>query len=221
MSLPALQPRRTGRLSDSAAAARARLSVVPRVRTRAPRMPFLALVTLMLVGGVVGLLMFNTQMQQASFAEANLEDEASALTSRQEQLEAEIENLRDPQRVAQAAQEQGMVLPAATGSCSPTAASSAMPSPPPATIRCRSSRVPPSVPACSTLPPSSCRPRSPRRASRAGRRSRDRNVATDTDPVQPRPVHGGSPCPCAVRVSAARADPCGAARRCCACASGS
>lgn len=115
MSLPALQPRRTGRLSDSAAAARARLSVVPRVRTRAPRMPFLALVTLMLVGGVVGLLMFNTQMQQASFAEANLEDEASALTSRQEQLEAEIENLRDPQRVAQAAQEQGMVLPAATG----------------------------------------------------------------------------------------------------------
>ena len=52
------------------AVTRARLTVVPRRRTQAPRIPFVTLVTVVLVGGVVGLLLFNTSMQQASFAAA-------------------------------------------------------------------------------------------------------------------------------------------------------
>ena len=53
---------------------RARLTVVPRPRTRprAPRVPFVTLVSVILLGGVVGLLMFNTSMQQASFRAAAL-----------------------------------------------------------------------------------------------------------------------------------------------------
>ena len=110
MSMPAFQPRRVPR-PGAPATTRARLSVVPLRRTRAPRIPFLALVTLVLVGGVVGLLMFNTSMQQASFAESNLEEEAASLTAHEQSLKMELEQLRDPQRVARAAQAQGMVLP--------------------------------------------------------------------------------------------------------------
>jgi len=88
---------------------RARLSVVPRRRTRAARMPFVALVSMVLLGGVVGLLLFNTSMQQASFAATALDAEAGTLAARQQGLEMELDRLRDPQRIAGAALRLGMV----------------------------------------------------------------------------------------------------------------
>jgi cell division protein FtsB len=87
---------------------RARLTVVPR-RTRAPRMPFTILVALVLLGGVVGLLMFNTSMQQASFRVTALEARAAALHAQEQSLRMELDGLRDPQLVAQRAQQLGMV----------------------------------------------------------------------------------------------------------------
>lgn len=90
-------------------ARRARLRLVPRRRTTAARVPFIILVTLMLVGGVVGLLLFNTSMQQASFAATKLERQATTLAAREQTLLLELEDLRDPQRVARAAVGQGMV----------------------------------------------------------------------------------------------------------------
>lgn len=111
MSAVAPQPRsRVARTAESAVT-RARLAVVPRTRVRSPRVPFLLLVSLILVGGVVGLLLFNTHMQQASFASTALEDQAASLTAREQTLRMELESLRDPQRVALAAQQMGMVLP--------------------------------------------------------------------------------------------------------------
>ncbi len=88
---------------------RARLTVVPRMRNRAPRIPFVTLVTVIMLGGVVGLLIFNTSMQQSSFATTNLQQEATALGLREQTLQMELENLRDPQRVALKAQRMGMV----------------------------------------------------------------------------------------------------------------
>lgn len=88
---------------------RARLSVVPRGRVRAARMPFVALVTMMLLGGVVGLLLFNTSMQQASFAATALEEQATTLAARQQTLEMDLDRLRNPQRIAASAQDLGMV----------------------------------------------------------------------------------------------------------------
>lgn len=111
MSSPALQPRLT-RIAQEAVD-RARLTVVPRVRTRAPRVPFVTLVSLVLVGGIVGLLLFNTSMQQASFSASNLEDQADALAAREQTLRMELDDLRDPQRVATQAQQMGMVIPTA------------------------------------------------------------------------------------------------------------
>ncbi len=99
----------------NAALSRARLTVVPRVRARAPRVPFVLLVSLVLALGVVGLLMFNTSMQQAAFTTSRLEDKAAALTAREQALAVEVEALRNPQRVAEQAQAMGMVLP--SGSC--------------------------------------------------------------------------------------------------------
>jgi hypothetical protein len=92
---------------------RARLTVVPRVRSRAPKVPFVSLVTLLLVGGVAGLLAFNTSMQQASFTATSMEQRAAVLDAREQSLQMELETLRDPQRVAVTARRMGMVPPSA------------------------------------------------------------------------------------------------------------
>ncbi len=113
MSLSAARTRSRVPRIASAAVERARLSVVPRARTRAPRIPFVTLVSLVLVGGVVGLLLFNTSMQQASFAATSLEEQATSLAAREQTLRMELEDLRNPQRVATQAQDMGMVVPAA------------------------------------------------------------------------------------------------------------
>lgn len=113
MSSAAPQPRlRVPRIAQDAVD-RARLTVVPRVRSRAPRVPFVTLVSIVLVGGIVGLLLFNTSLQQASFAAASLEEQADALAAREQTLRMELDELRDPQRVASEAQRMGMVIPAA------------------------------------------------------------------------------------------------------------
>lgn len=113
MSSPALQPRtRVTRIAQEAVD-KARLTVVPRVRTRAPRVPFVTLVSLVLVAGIVGLLLFNTSMQQASFAASSLENQADTLAAREQTLRMELDELRNPQRVAMEAQEMGMVIPSA------------------------------------------------------------------------------------------------------------
>ena len=97
-----------------AAVERARLTVVPRATSRrAARVPFMALVSLLLVGGVAGLLFFNTSMQQASFTATSLEDRAERLEAQRQGLQMELESLRNPQRVAVQAKAMGMVPGAA------------------------------------------------------------------------------------------------------------
>jgi cell division protein FtsB len=109
MSTPLSQVRgRVPRFAE-AAVERARFTVVPRRVQPAPRVPFVTLVSLLLVGGVVGLLFFNTHMQQASFVATTLEQEAAALTAKEESLRMQLHQLRDPQRVAVRARRLGMV----------------------------------------------------------------------------------------------------------------
>ncbi len=113
MSSPAFQIRTRVPRIAGAAVERARLSVVPRPRSKAARVPFVMLVSLVLLGGVVGLLLFNTSMQQASFAATNLERQAGTLSAREQSLKMELDVLRNPQRVARQAQRMGMVTPPA------------------------------------------------------------------------------------------------------------
>lgn len=98
-------PRLTG------AVEKARLSLVPARRVRAPRAPFAVLVFLILGAGVVGLLMFNTHMQQSSFYATELQKQADDLTAQKQRLDMELEELRNPQHLAAAAKELGMVAP--------------------------------------------------------------------------------------------------------------
>ncbi len=112
-TLPVSQPSMLSRARApfEAAIDRARLTVVPHRRVRAPRMPFVTLVSVVLLGGVIGLLCFNTQMQQASFAASTLEDRAANLSAREQTLHSELQALRDPQHLAVLAAQAGMVAP--------------------------------------------------------------------------------------------------------------
>lgn len=101
---------RAPRLAE-AAVEKARLTLVPNRRTAAPRAPFAVLVFAILGAGVVGLLMFNTHMQQASFYATRLQNRADDLTARQQKLDMELERLRAPQRLAEAGKALGMVAP--------------------------------------------------------------------------------------------------------------
>ena len=98
-----------------AAVERARLTVVPPRRslgrTQAARTPFAVLVLVMLAAGVVGLLMFNTNMQQASFKATALQERVNVLTAKEQALDMELDKLRDPQNLAEAAKALGMVAP--------------------------------------------------------------------------------------------------------------
>lgn len=102
-----------------AAVERARLTVVPPRRslgrTQAARTPFAVLVLAMLAAGVVGLLMFNTHMQQSSFKATALQGQVTALTAREQSLAMELDQVRDPQHLATAAKHLGMVAPAQPG----------------------------------------------------------------------------------------------------------
>jgi hypothetical protein len=61
--------------------------------------------------GTVGLLMFNTHMQQVSFRATALQERADALTAREQALSMQLAHLRDPQVLASRAKRLGMVVP--------------------------------------------------------------------------------------------------------------
>lgn len=174
-----------------AAVERARLRVVPRRRTSAARVPFVALVSLVLVGGVVGLLLFNTSMQQAAFASTALEQQASTLTARQQTLEMELDVLRNPQRVAEQAQRLGMV-PSGTPAYLELPAGKVLGEPAPATLEnsIRLEPRPPAKPAVLTPDPVVRRivALGPTSASLAAQRGRDGNERRDQT-TQRRPEH--------------------------------
>ena len=107
--LPRLAPQLYSAALSRAAVSRARLTVVPRQDSRRPRAPFVVLVAAVLLAGVVGLLLFNTHMQQGSFRASALEARATQLHATRQALEMELDQLRDPQQLAVRAQRLGMV----------------------------------------------------------------------------------------------------------------
>jgi hypothetical protein len=111
MSTPLAHARNRVPRQTWSAVERARLHVVPLRTQKAPRVPFVALLSLLLVGGVVGLLLFNTNMQQGSFVASALEEQAAVLAGKEESLRMQLDRLRDPQQIAARAKKLGMVPP--------------------------------------------------------------------------------------------------------------
>jgi hypothetical protein len=88
---------------------RPRLTVVPRVVSRAPRLPFLVLVVLVLATGLVGLLLLNTSMERGAYQVTALRQQSAALSIEQQALTLKVAAMQDPQAVAQKALALGMV----------------------------------------------------------------------------------------------------------------
>lgn len=88
---------------------RPRLTVVPRMVSQAPRLPFLVLVVSVLAVGLVGLLLLNTSMERGAYQVTALRQQSAALGIQHQALQLKVAALEDPQEVAQKALDLGMV----------------------------------------------------------------------------------------------------------------
>lgn len=88
---------------------RPRLTIVPRMASRAPRVPFVILVVLVLGVGLIGLLLLNTALQRGAYEISDLRTRSDSLAVQQQTLEMQVAQLRQPHRVAEAALALGMV----------------------------------------------------------------------------------------------------------------
>jgi hypothetical protein len=88
---------------------RPRLTIVPKVAARAPRVPFVILVVLVLGGGLIGLLLLNTSLQRGAYEITDLRGRSAALAAQEQSLRMAVSDLRQPHRVARAALALGMV----------------------------------------------------------------------------------------------------------------
>lgn len=104
-------PARPGIVGTGPAKAALRL-VQPR-RTTAPRAPFLAVVVLLLAGGLLGLLALNTVLAQDAFHLHALTKQGKELADREQALAREVETMRTPRNLAAKARSLGMVQSAA------------------------------------------------------------------------------------------------------------
>lgn len=87
---------------------RAILSLVP-PPVRARRAPFVALVLVLLAGGLVGLLLLNTASAQDAFRLHTLQSEQASLEQQREALAQSADGLSDPARLAARARALGLV----------------------------------------------------------------------------------------------------------------
>lgn len=85
------------------------LSLVPPLRTGAPRAPFVILVATLLAGGLAGLLVLHTALAEDSFRLQDLKNRSAALAAREQALEQQVAMEASPARLAAKAEAMGMV----------------------------------------------------------------------------------------------------------------
>jgi hypothetical protein len=104
-----LNTARARTLRPGGALPRPRLTIVPKVAARAPRIPFALLVVTVLAAGLIGLLLLNTALQRGAYTVTDLQDRSDNLTLQQQNLELEVATLESPQRISERAVRIGMV----------------------------------------------------------------------------------------------------------------
>lgn len=85
------------------------LRVAPPAPVPVPRTPFVALILLVVLGGVLGILLLNTKVNENAFILHDLREDQAALDQRQQELEEEIAQAGTPARLAEEAQRLGLV----------------------------------------------------------------------------------------------------------------
>ncbi|MFY1637520.1 hypothetical protein ACN27F_30330 [Solwaraspora sp. WMMB335] len=87
----------------------ARLRVAPPVPVAVPRAPFIAMILVVVVGGVLGVLLVNTKINENAIRIGNLEQQQSNLDIQEQQLEKEIAQHESPGNLAAQARKLGLV----------------------------------------------------------------------------------------------------------------
>lgn len=87
----------------------AQLRVAPPPPVSGPRVPFAALVLVLVVGGVLGILVINTKINENSFRLGKLQQEQAALDLQQQELEQQIAEAEAPGSLAAQARKLGLV----------------------------------------------------------------------------------------------------------------
>jgi hypothetical protein len=85
------------------------LKVAPPMPVSVPRAPFVMLLLLVVVGGVLGILMVNTKINENAFTLKNLEQEQAALDRQEQGLKKQIADYESPGNLAAAARRLGLV----------------------------------------------------------------------------------------------------------------
>lgn len=100
----------TAALRAQPAPARApRLRVAPPLPVTVPRTPFVVLLLALVIGGVLGILMLNTMINENAFRLADLHREANTLDQREQQLDRELAELSSAGNLEAAAKKLGLV----------------------------------------------------------------------------------------------------------------
>src|SRR5438477_9529035 len=89
--------------------AQTRLTVAPPAPVAAPRAPFVALVLVLVLAGVVGILVLNTKIAENAFVLDHLHKKQSTLDQNEQQLTSDIANNESPVNLAARATQLGLV----------------------------------------------------------------------------------------------------------------
>lgn len=85
------------------------LAVAPPPPVAVPRAPFVVLVLLVVIGGVLGVLLLNTKVNENAFILHDLRQEQIVLDQRQQELEERVADADSPARLEEAARRMGLV----------------------------------------------------------------------------------------------------------------
>ena len=105
------EPDRATRSTTGERVPRPRLRVAPPLPVAVPRAPFTALVLALVIGGVLGILVINTKINENSFRQHRLQEQQAALDLEQQRLEKEIADRKAPGNLAAQARKLGLVDP--------------------------------------------------------------------------------------------------------------
>jgi hypothetical protein len=94
---------------EETAPAKRRLTVAPPAPVSVPRTTFVLFVILAVIGGVLGILVINTKINENQFKLSRLHDQQAGLDETQSRLEREIAALESPNSLAAAAKLLGLV----------------------------------------------------------------------------------------------------------------
>ncbi|WP_319458696.1 hypothetical protein [Micromonospora sp. RTP1Z1] len=103
----ALRPAERTKVTTAAASPRLRVAPPPPVSV--PRAPFVGLILVLVVGGVLGILLVNTKINENAFRLEKLQQQQAKLNVDQQQLEKEIADQKAPGNLTANARKLGLV----------------------------------------------------------------------------------------------------------------